>query len=381
MSPDDGLEALRALGRLYGGDRLLVQAGGGNSSVKLEGERMWVKASGSRMADVDGRDAFVEVDLAQTRAILEDEAVEALPPETRETEVKDRLMAARARAVEARPSIETFLHALLPWRFVVHSHPVYVNALACASEGRELARRCFGPDRVLWVPYARPGYALGRVLRSALRAHRAENGTEPATLVLANHGLIVGGDDPAVIAEQHGRLFAILQRHFGAVDPVRSDPWPGAGECAGAFRDALRDIAGTPAEVAVAADPRIASLATDTRLLSRVGHGALFPDYVVYLGRLPLMLSPGDDRRTVFRRTRAFVEAEKVTPAFAVVAGAGVLVAGRHERERAYRCEMLAAQAHVLTLLLPRAEPVFLDDDSCRELMDWEWERYRSGRV
>ena len=57
---------------------------------------------------------------------------------------------------DRRPSVECVFHALIPQRFVVHTHPTTVNALTCAISGEAIARDLFG-DEALWVPTPTPG--------------------------------------------------------------------------------------------------------------------------------------------------------------------------------------------------------------------------------
>ena len=96
-------------------------------------------------------------------------------------------MAAREPGEEGkRPSVETPLHDFFPEAYVVHTHPVLINALACSRRGAEEARALFG-DRVLWIPAVKPGLRAGRhgapgngeVLREARARPRRAGGAEP----------------------------------------------------------------------------------------------------------------------------------------------------------------------------------------------------------
>ena len=97
------------------------------------------------------------------------------------------------------PSVESILHALLPPRFVLHSHADAVLALTDTPGGVALAEDTFGPD-VLVVPYAMPGLALAKLAPSAGR-----RGRRPAVtgLVLARHGLFTFDDDARAAYERH----------------------------------------------------------------------------------------------------------------------------------------------------------------------------------
>ena len=87
-----------------------------------------------------------------------------------------------------RPSIETLLHAFLPFTHIDHTHADATNFFACAADGERLARECFGDDLV-WVPYRRPGFGLAREVALAVRAH-----PQASLVILAKHGLITWGE-------------------------------------------------------------------------------------------------------------------------------------------------------------------------------------------
>ncbi|WP_396626927.1 class II aldolase/adducin family protein, partial [Luteitalea sp.] len=115
------LDQLRTLSARVGADPLLVQAAGGNTSLKDE-DVLWIKASGTWLRDAASRDVFVPVDLAALHEALRtgDPAADACQPFVRTA----------LNATGLRPSIETSVHALMPQRVVVHVH--CVNTIAWA---------------------------------------------------------------------------------------------------------------------------------------------------------------------------------------------------------------------------------------------------------
>src|SRR5690625_7136626 len=70
-----------------------------------------------------------------------------------------------------RSSIETLLHAFLPFKHVDHTHPDAIISIACAHNGREIAERIFG-DRLVWVPYVRPGFKLSKMIADGVKRDR-----------------------------------------------------------------------------------------------------------------------------------------------------------------------------------------------------------------
>src|SRR5215510_3314883 len=143
------LNELRRMSARVGKNILLVQGAGGNSSVK-DGDVLWVKASGTWLADAEDQDIFVPVSLsaARTALALGDEHV-PLAPNARTT---------------LRASIETSLHALMPHRIVLHVHSVNTIAWAVRSDAaQELAARLHGLAWH-WLDYHHPGLPLAQAV-------------------------------------------------------------------------------------------------------------------------------------------------------------------------------------------------------------------------
>ena len=131
MNQQAELAQLRDLSARIGGDPLLTQASSGNTSIKLDGV-LWIKASGKWMADADRYEMFVPVLLAEAREQLKGNA-DLVVDSTRSA----------AQAMSA--SIETFMHAVVPHRVVVHVHSVNAIAWAVRQDAQsEVAQRLLG---------------------------------------------------------------------------------------------------------------------------------------------------------------------------------------------------------------------------------------------
>lgn len=202
--------AIGALVRMshYAGMRLdLVQAGGGNTSVKL-GNRLLIKASGYWLSEVTNTTGWSILNLPAVQALLDDPTLTAL------TDKKEREEATSARTqalVEQGPrsSIETLLHATVPYTYVLHSHPLAVNIVACQPNWKETFRSLY-PDCGL-VPYDTPGLELTLALRSEMHSHTRA----PQIFFLQNHGLLVGADSEAEVLALHEQVVQRLEQHLG----------------------------------------------------------------------------------------------------------------------------------------------------------------------
>ena len=246
-------EALKQLSARIGADPALVQAAGGNTSIK-DGDVMWIKASGTWLRDAMTRDIFVPVDLS---GLLAGVAADDPATETCMDYVRSDL-----NDFGFRPSIETTVHALMPQRVVVHVHCVETISFAIRTDAEaRLGERLQGFDWV-FIPYAHPGRILARAIADRIR---------PVTdvLVLGNHGLAVAAD---TIAEAEALLERVSKALARPVRPVVA-----------ADLAALQRLAeGTdyhPAE-----DEAVHALATDPHALALGGEGVFYPDHAVFLG-------------------------------------------------------------------------------------------------
>ncbi len=177
------LEALVGLSRWAGGRFDLIQAGGGNSSLKTKNNTLWVKASGVALSQVSEHNGFCELRLDSLQGLLE----------TLVLRTEQNKSALDAFAIEqcqqamisqsGRPSIETLLHAQMH-RFTLHTHPISVVQLASQKDWKERLRQLF-PEAVC-VAYETPGAALALALYQGLK-HQPD----AKIVFLQNHGLIV----------------------------------------------------------------------------------------------------------------------------------------------------------------------------------------------
>ncbi|MEZ5834747.1 MAG: bifunctional rhamnulose-1-phosphate aldolase/short-chain dehydrogenase [Geminicoccaceae bacterium] len=185
-------ELLLYRSNLLGSDKRITNYGGGNTSAKVkmadplggdEAEVLWVKGSGGDLGSMK-LDGFATLYMAKLDTIKtlyrgiehEDEMVGYLPHCTFDL---------NPRAA----SIDTPLHAYLPYRHVDHMHPDAVIAIAASARSRELTRECYG-DEIGWLPWQRPGYDLGLKLEKIARENPHYRG-----VVLGGHGLFTWADD------------------------------------------------------------------------------------------------------------------------------------------------------------------------------------------
>ena len=314
---------------------MLVQGGGGNTSLKRD-DVLWVKASGTWLAQARERDIFVSLPLAKVREAL------------RHADGEARL-AQLGSGLALRPSIETSLHALLPHALVVHVHSVNTIAWAIrASAQEQLAKLLNGLDWA-WIPYRRPGYPLTQAVAHVLSTR------SPDVLVLANHGLVVGAQDRAGA----DALLAEVERRVALPERVAA---PSQIQRLTAVNDLHWALPDTES---------VHGLATDAQALQIAREGVLYPDHAVFLGQCAAVIEHGEALSDAVART---TRDSGVAPAFALVPGAGVLtVPGLAAGAQA----MLQCLALVALRVREDDGLVRLDPADVAALIDWEAEKYR----
>jgi rhamnose utilization protein RhaD (predicted bifunctional aldolase and dehydrogenase) len=154
--------------RLLGRDSSLVLHGGGNTSVKIsetnlvgeEEEILYVKGSGWDLATIEEA-GFAPVKL---KHMIKLGKLESLSDPQMVNELKSNMTNAAAPS----PSVETILHALIPFKYVDHTHADSIVTITNSDNGEEKIKEIFG-DRIIIVPYVMPGLIWQDLLVSCLK--------------------------------------------------------------------------------------------------------------------------------------------------------------------------------------------------------------------
>src|SRR5262249_36238074 len=170
-------------------------------------ELVWVKGSGGDLGTLTAA-GLALLRLDRMRAL-----VDVYPGVEREDEMVAAFDFCLHGKGGAAPSIDTAMHGLVERDHVDHLHPDSIIAFATAADGAELTRKCFG-DRIVWVPWRRPGFQLGLDISAIAAEHPEAEGA-----ILGGHGLTTWGDtsdqvrdrslaairQAAAYIEEHGR--------------------------------------------------------------------------------------------------------------------------------------------------------------------------------
>ena len=175
--------------RLLGRNSKLVLHGGGNTSVKtsikdIDGKNydvLCVKGSGWDMAEIEP----AGLPAVKLNPLLALKNKKYLSDEDMVAYQKRNLIDIKS----PNPSVETFLHAFLPFKFVDHTHSDAIMDITNRSNGNELCKKIFGP-KVSIVPYVMPGFGLAQKINEVYKKNPNIN-----CLILLNHGIFTFDDD------------------------------------------------------------------------------------------------------------------------------------------------------------------------------------------
>ncbi len=318
-----------------GADPLLVQGAGGNVSWK-DGDTLWIKASGTWLAESTTKDIFIPVDLAHLQQAIAKKDFSATPKVVVDSNL--------------RPSIETFLHALMPHRVVVHLHAIEV-LVHLVHDNFQANVQSLLDESILWavVEYYKPGAVLAAEINAVLIQKPTAN-----VIFLKNHGVVLGGSDVAETSHILGRLTQALRTRPGHIrHPSHTLPVT---------------VQNRVGQYAPVANLDIHQLAIDPMLFERLSsHWALYPDHVVFLG----------PRAYAYQTWEALNDKEKLTqdlPELVFIYGEGVFVKPSFNKAKQVQ---LRCYYDVMARQNTHAKMNVLTNIQINELLNWDAEQYR----
>lgn len=270
--------ALRAYtSRLIGGNRDLVLHGGGNTSLKTS-DTLYVKGTGANLAKVRETD-FTALDLGALRMLLDDKRLA-------DDELMRRVESCKNDPQAPKPSIETLLHAALPYPFVEHAHADAVLAVANVDACTVTCAEVFG-DLAPVVPYRHSGAGLARACKQVFETRATAN---TIGMILAFHGVVAFGHSAQEsyrnllhlvnLAEQWLQRCGAWQLPVAAACHSRSDPEQ--------LRLAASDVAGFTLAMHVVSTPETLAYAQRPDLAEVSQQGPPTPQHAIYTKRVPL---------------------------------------------------------------------------------------------
>lgn len=342
----DGYTGLRVYSsRLLGADADLVLHGGGNTSVKGtllsafgDSERvLFVKGSGWDLRTIEAA-GFPPVKLDYLIRLGELETLS-------DSEMMRQLRLALLDPTAPTPSVEAILHALIPHKYVDHSHADAVVAISNTPDGDHILQEIYGCE-VLILPYIMPGFILARQVREATKA---VNWDKIRGIVLLHHGIFTFHEDARTSYDTMIELVSKAEDYLAAAITQRSiahgNYRPTATDCLqlSELRHAAAALFGAPMLLRLDSSTQAVGFASRSNCDDLATRGPLTPDHSIHTKAFAAVfeddpcagLQKFADSYQAYFDTHASASHQclDLMPRFAVWRGKGlVLLAANHQR-------------------------------------------------
>ena len=293
--------------RLLGRDKSLVLHGGGNTSVKLREKNLfgededvlYVKGSGWDLETIEAA-GFAPVKLDYVRRL-------ASLPALSDPQMVNELATHTLRAGAPAPSVETILHAILPHRYVDHTHADAVLSVSNAPDGAQRIRDIYGAKAVV-IPYLMAGFDLAAYCAREFPKRATK---QTVGMVLLSHGVFTFAEDPRESYELMIELVSMAERYLEAkkawnIGLPPAAPSPFKRTDAAKLRHDVSRAAGFPMLCLCNDSPRLLGFARHPEAGRISQSGPATPDHVIRTKPLPML---GRDVEGFAKSYRAYFDA------------------------------------------------------------------------
>lgn len=360
---ENSLQKLVEISNYYGKNPEYVIAGGGNTSYKDE-NYLWIKASGTSLATIT-EEGFAKMD----RKALGKIAIKnySSDPFTREAEIINGLFECVVGNSGLRPSVETSLHNLLNFSFVVHTHPTLVNGLMCSKNSTRETKLLFGDDALI-IEYTDPGYILFKLVEMRIREYVKKLGKEPQIIFLENHGVFVSANTTAEIRE----IYTDISKRINA---KINQKLPSAVLEACELNE-LKEALSKDKNLCVQTyNSKLINEFTKTREAFDQVSTAFSPDNIVYCKSHYLFIEP--DPKTLLAELKKFSKANGFLPKVIAVENRGIICIDESQSAVGIVYEVFLDILKISFLTRNFGGPRFMSPEQIEFIDNWEVENYR----
>jgi rhamnose utilization protein RhaD (predicted bifunctional aldolase and dehydrogenase)/NAD(P)-dependent dehydrogenase (short-subunit alcohol dehydrogenase family) len=369
------LKDLIDISLFYGKNKDFVIAGGGNTSYKND-KTIWVKASGTTLADII-EDGFAVLDRVKLKEISMKKYSEV--SDKREAEIKtDLFRSSLFPEKNLRPSVETSLHELIRYSYVIHTHPTLVNALLCSVNAKKKVTELFGDD-ALYVEYTDPGFILFKKVEKELIKYRKEKNKDPHIIFLENHGVFVSANTTAEIKKLYDSIISTIKKNITKQPDIKEIP---IDDSITKILPAIRMIMSDNGTVKLAAIRRntLIDHFAKTQLASHKVSLPFTPDIIVYCKARPIYIdktSPEEIIKTFNEQYIAYKKRYGYPPKIILIKGYGLIAVEENIRSANIALDVFEDLMKISILSENFGGPHFMTDEEIAFIDNWEVENYR----
>jgi len=358
----------------YGGDEEFVLAGGGNTSYKENGV-LYVKGSGVQLSDILP-EQFVAMDIKKLLKMVGQKYPASMSNAEREEKALSDMMAARLPGEdEKRPSVESILHAMFPFKLVLHVHPPLINGLTCGVSGKKICDELFG-DKAVWIELTKPGLVLAQVCYEVFNNYAAGTGSYPQIVILQNHGIFIAADSVEEIDKLMDYVVDELESFITEVPDFEAAV---ISYDAGSLQTAISTLedlysSGGEAVIKFCTNKQVLLFLSDAEAFRPLSK-PFSPDHIVNCKDEPLFIESDSDIAPKFA---AYTARKGFKPRIVAVRGLGFFALGETQKsaDRAQALFLDAVKIATYAKSFGGANP--LPDEFADFILNWEVEAYRS---
>ena len=336
----------------YIGERFdLIQAGGGNVSVKNDNNMMIIKASGVELCEVTPNYGYTKINYIDLLNFISDKQITGYS--RNQDKVYTKIINKCNLMEKIRPSVEASLHTLFK-KYTIHTHPILVNAICCRKNWENIISKIdYSPYKFLCISYKTPGLEL------ALEIKKQIKDIIPDIVFLQNHGLIVTSDDFSEIFKIQEFVLSRLENYLNVDFSDYKLTNYISLNLSKYFNDDIVTI--------LSCDSLLNNTLKENEKLFYTK--PFCPDMLVYGGIIPLKIKKDFDIELL-----QYKEIYKKYPRIIIYDNKIFFVA-----QNIYKAKQIqdVFKFHIMSLMLDLGEINYLSDDEIKYLDNWEIEKFR----
>jgi len=365
---------LAEMSNRYGGNEEFVLGGGGNTSFKENGV-MYVKGSGAQLSNIQ-KEQFVSMDINKLLEMVKREYPKGMSDSEREEKSLAEMMAARLPGEEAkRPSIESVLHAMFPYKFVLHVHPPLINGLTCGVNGKTACYELFG-DKAVWIDLTKPGFVLAQKCSKVFTEYAEKTGSYPQLVLLQNHGIFIAADTVDEIDRLMESVVEKLKKHVSDVPCFDDTGYDKA--LADSISSKLSKLYSSEkddsAVVIFCANKQVSNYVSSKEAFRPVSK-AFTPDHIVNCKDEPLFIEPDASIEIEFVNYKT---KKGFDPKIVAVMGLGFFAISENQKNAERAKALFLDSIKIAIYAKSFGGENHLSDEFADFILNWEVEAYRS---
>lgn len=319
---------------LLGRSDELVLHGGGNTSVKskVDGvDTLFVKGSGWDLVSIE-KEGFAPVKLD---TLIEMAKLESLSDSDMVSQQKEAMLNKSA----PNPSVEAILHAIIPYKFVDHTHADAVVTISNSKSGIENIKKVF--PNFLIIPYVMPGFILARTIYEMSKDY---DWSKSDGIILHNHGIFTFDNDAKTSYDKMIKAVSLAEKFLEENAPLEiEDNFEAENFDLNSLKTIISKEKGCEIVLKVNQTPQALYYASQDNLKENVTKGVLTPEHIIRTKRVPLVLENEDIQNAVDEFKKDYINYFETyakdeiclnpTPNYAVIKDFGVVSFGKNEKE------------------------------------------------